>query len=419
MAISLHRPPRWLTGAILIPIAAALLIDALLSLAGVSVPRLGAVSFAVLGGVIAWCFHRTDHADAFSGAILRTLPTAVATLRFDGTIRSANPAMAHLLGAGPEDLGGVQMTERLEGFSGDLSGEVSDQRCEIVAAAGGREPVSISSNVLRDASGTPIGTVVVVRDLAEVVSLRKGLLLSGRLAAVGELAAGIAHEINNPLAYLRANLHLLRQHWQAVGGKLTVSTASPETMELLGEGEELIDESLEGVERAAAIVRDVRGLAHAGRSQWESADLNRLLDGVLRMAAPQLVPRARVEKCYASVPTVFCAPQELQQVFLNLVLNAGQAIQASGEIRVITECDGEDVIVRVEDDGCGIDPNVVGRIFDPFFTTKPVGTGTGLGLGIAYEIVRRHGGEITVESELGAGASFSVRLPVSADTIPD
>lgn len=416
-------PPRWLIGAIPVPIAVALLTDALLPLAGVQVPRLGAASFAVLGGVIAWCFRRYDHSllapDRFAGEILETLPTSVAMLWLDGTIRSANAAMARLLVGSTDPLGGVRLTDRLEGFSGDLAEEVSDQHCEIVAATGAREPVSISSSMLRDRRGTPIGLVVVARDLAEVVSLRKGLLLSGRLAAVGELAAGIVHEINNPLAYLRANLNLLRQHWQALGGKVMELATSPETSELLGEGEELIDESLEGVEHAAAIVRDVRGLAHAGRGQWESADLHRLLDGVIRMAAPQLTARASIEKCYASIPPIFCAPQELQQVFLNLVLNAGQAIQASGTIRVITERDRGAVIVRVEDDGCGIDSKVLGRIFDPFYTTKPVGTGTGLGLGIAYEIVRRHGGEITVESELGAGASFRVRLPVSADTLPD
>ena len=383
----------------------------------------GAASFAVLGGVIAWCFRRSDHSlltpDILAGEILETLPTSVAMLWLDGTIRSANAAMTRMLVGSSDPLDGVRMADRLEGFSGDLAEEISDQHCEIVSATGAREPVSISSSILRDRSGTPIGLVVVARDLADVVSLRKALLLSGRLAAVGELAAGIAHEINNPLAYLRANLNLLRQHWQALGGKVTELATSPETSELLGEGEELIDESLEGVERAAAIVRDVRGLAHAGRSHWESSDLHRLLDGVIRMAAPQLTARAGIEKCYASIPPIFCAPQELQQVFLNLVLNAGQAIQASGTIRLITERDSGAVIVRVEDDGCGIDSKVLGRIFDPFYTTKPVGTGTGLGLGIADEIVRRHGGEITVESELGTGSSFRVRLPVSADTIPD
>jgi two-component system NtrC family sensor kinase len=179
----------------------------------------------------------------------------------------------------------------------------------------------------------------------------------------------------------------------------------------------MIDESLEGVDRASAIVRDVKGLAHAGRGERAMADLNELLDGVLRMAAPQLRVTAVVEKNYGLIPLVACAPQELQQVFLNLVLNASQAIARSGTIRVRTEAQDRSVMVWIEDDGCGIEASLLDRIFDPFFTTKPVGEGTGLGLGIAHEIVRKHGGEITIDSKPGRGTVFGVRLPVRADTL--
>jgi signal transduction histidine kinase len=186
---------------------------------------------------------------------------------------------------------------------------------------------------------------------------------------------------------------------------------------LIAEGAEMIDESLEGVDRAAAIVRDVKGLAHAGRGERTVADLNELLDGVLRMAAPQLSLTAVVEKDYGVLPLVACAPQELQQVFLNLVLNASQAISHRGTIRVRTQAQSRNVMVCIEDDGSGIETDLLDRIFDPFFTTKPVGEGTGLGLGIAHEIVRKHGGEITIDSKPGRGSVFSVRLPVRADTL--
>jgi signal transduction histidine kinase len=179
----------------------------------------------------------------------------------------------------------------------------------------------------------------------------------------------------------------------------------------------MIDESLEGVDRASAIVRDVKGLAHAGRGERSMADLNELLDGVLRMAAPQLRVTAAVEKDYGLLPLVACAPQELQQVFLNLVLNASQAIADRGKIRLRTEAQGGSVMVRIEDDGRGMDADLLDRIFDPFFTTKPVGEGTGLGLGIAHEIVRKHGGEMTIDSKPGRGSVFSVRLPVRVDTL--
>jgi two-component system NtrC family sensor kinase len=234
---------------------------------------------------------------------------------------------------------------------------------------------------------------------------------------VGELAAGIAHEINNPLAYVRANLGLLRQHWETLGSHIEKSGESEQSEDLLAEGAEMIDESLEGVDRASAIVRDVKGLAHAGRGQRTTADLNELLDGVLRMAAPQLRGTAVVEKQYGALPLLLCAPQELQQVFLNLVLNAGHAIDGQGTITIRTKAEEDAIVVWIEDDGCGITPELVDRIFDPFFTTKAVGEGTGLGLGIAHEIVRKHDGEISVDSTPGQGAAFCVRLPVPADTI--
>ena len=167
------------------------------------------------------------------------------------------------------------------------------------------------------------------------------------------------------------------------------------------------------------IVRDVKGLAHAGRGERSVEDLNELLDGVLRMATPQLSVTAVVEKDYGQLPLIACAPQELQQVFLNLVLNASQAIVDRGMIRVRTEAQGGNVMVWIEDDGRGMDADLIDRIFDPFFTTKPVGEGTGLGLGIAHEIVRKHGGEITIDSKPGQGSVFGVRLPVRVDTLED
>jgi signal transduction histidine kinase len=242
-------------------------------------------------------------------------------------------------------------------------------------------------------------------------------MLSGRLAAVGEMAAGIAHEISNPLAFVRANLSLMREHWSSLGEQLEKGGRDPDASDLLAEGEEMLDESLEGVDRAAAIVRDVRGLAHGGVRERQAADLNQLLEGVLRIAAPQLRGRAMLEKEFRDVPPVWGTPQELQQVFLNLVLNAVQALGESGTIRISTGQQGKFVFACFEDDGCGMEPEIRERIFDPFFTTKPVGEGTGLGLGITYGIIRNHGGDISVESEPGRGSRFLVQLPVAADTI--
>jgi signal transduction histidine kinase len=277
-----------------------------------------------------------------------------------------------------------------------------------------RIPVSVASSDLRDRQGYLLGRVLVVRDLRDVAQLRSRLIMSARLAAVGELAAGIAHEINNPIAFVRSNLSQLASHWKTVKSEFEAAGRAGAQRDLLTEGEELIEESVEGVDRAAEIVRGVKGFSHAGQQVREPTDLNPLLEDVLRMAAAQLRGRATVERTYVELPPVSCVPQELKQVFLNLIVNAGQAIGDGGTIRIATEARGGFVTVRVEDDGCGIAPENLERIFDPFFTTKRVGEGTGLGLGIAYHIVRSHGGEIRVESEPGRGSRFRVRFPAAA-----
>ncbi len=412
---------RWLAVGIFSVLIAGSLTDGVLPALGVQLPRLGTAALTAIGGMIAWTFHRYGYSllapGTFADEILDTLRDGVALLRPDGRIRSVNGAMVSLLGSSVGRLDGSRLTDRIAGLPSDLSTELTERQCELISDSGGRLPVSVSSTLLRDKRGAAIGLVLVVRDLREIVSLRDRLTLSGRLAAVGQLAAGIAHEINNPLAFVRANLGMLRENWSTLEVMVEKATEPAESAVALAEGEELIDESLEGVDRAVAIVRDVMGLAHAGRGRREAADLNALLDGVLRIAAPQLRQRGRIEKRYGAIPPLLCEPQELQQVFLNLVVNASQAIEPTGTIRITTQSEGDWAVVCVEDDGSGISAELLERIFDPFFTTKPVGEGTGLGLGIAFEIVRWHGGDITVESQPGRGSRFRVRLPIHADTI--
>jgi len=411
---------RWVSIGIFVPLFVGSLTDGLLPLAGIQLPRLATASFVVPAAIVLWTVRRYGYSllapGDFASEILGTLPDGVALLRLDGSVRGANTAMLHLLGCGAQELLGVSMGERL-GEPLDLSGNGREQRCELRTFAGRRVPVAVASRLLCDRRGSPLGLVLVLRDLSEVVALRDRLLLSGRLAAVGELAAGIAHEMNNPLAFVRANLSMLRQNWGSLMAELEKEGASEAVAMLVAEGEELVDESLEGVDRAVAIVRDVRGLARGGSERTVLSDLHALIDGVLRMAAPQLRERIRIERNYGAIHPVRGAPQELQQVFLNLVLNAAQAIGEAGTIRIATELEGDCVVVHVEDDGCGIAAEHLERIFDPFFTTKPVGEGSGLGLGIAHGIVRSHGGEISVETRARGGSRFSVHLPVAADTL--
>lgn len=261
--------------------------------------------------------------------------------------------------------------------------------------------------VLADA-GRQIGRV------AERVRLHERLRQSQKLESVGQLAAGIAHELNNPMAYVRANLGALRREWNALSVAADKVGWPDELAGRVADCEELIDESLEGVDRAIAIVREVREFSHASETRIEPFDLNDLIEGALRVADAQRPSGVSVRYDGSVLPPIPCIPSQLGQVFLNLIVNAFQAMQSAGTLRIDTRCQGSRVAVCIEDDGPGIEPEVRSRLFDPFFTTKPVGQGTGLGLYISYEIVRAHGGEIRVESEPGHGARFEVLLPLSA-----
>lgn len=413
--------------ALLVPLTIGLVTDGVLPSLGVAFPHLGSTSICFLGLASAYSRQRFGHSvlvpTVFAEEILETLPGGVAMIRLDGRIRSANRGLGELVGCKPDELQNRSISEILSPPLETLIAETRHLECELTTLGAQQIPVALTASVLRDKVDLPIGVVLVIHDQREVSSLRNRLLLSGRLAAVGELAAGVAHEINNPLAYVRSNLNLLAHHWAEFRSSqqatdradplLDADEAKNRLVELLDEGDDLLTESLEGVDRASSIVKDIKGFAHAGPEKREPVDLNPLLESVLRIAAPQLAPGIRLATNLAPLPLIQCAPQQLKQVFLNLILNASQAIQDRGFILVESERAGDSVVIRVLDNGTGIAADVIDRVFDPFFTTKPVGEGTGLGLSISYEIVRRHGGEIVAASSGKDGSCFEVRLPVT------
>lgn len=412
---------RWALFAILVPLVVASLTDGILPFLGIQLPRLGTISLTCLCATIAWSIHRYGYSllvpGRFAPEILDALTDGVVLLRARGEIRVANRAMGELVGRDPQELVGCRVAELLPFLPSDPTRAI-DHLEGALNVQGQTIPVSVATSRLSDRSGFPIGVVLVLRDMREVAALRQRLVISGRLAAVGELAAGIAHEINNPMAYVRSNLGLLHQHWQTLGTSLAkhggpLAAGQPQVAELLIEGDELIEECLGGVDRVARIVRDVKNISHASARERELADMNRLIQRVLRVAATELRDRTRVETHLGELPAVACAPQELEQVLLNLVLNAHQAMEGGGRIRIATALEGREVVVYVADDGPGIPSEDQSRVFDPFFTTKPQGEGTGLGLSISYQIVRQHGGEITVTSQPPYGTTFCVRLPAA------
>jgi signal transduction histidine kinase len=421
-----RRQAAWIGAGILVPLTAGSITDGVLPYLGIHVVHLGTPSFVILGATVAWSLRRYGYTllvpAAYSGEIVETMRDGLVMLRLDGRIRTANSAMARLAGCSRQALAGMWIQDLLEPAPATGADAPPLFDCELRPMKGSPLPVSISTALLRNGQGEPCGTAALVRDQREVVSLRERLLLSGRMAAVGQLAAGVAHEINNPVAYVRANLVALRQHWTHLRDLIDTDDEAPnadrhkklqeEIEEILGEGLELIDESLEGVARTAAIVLGIREFSHAGSAVREPVQLNDVIEAAHRMAAPHLKHVAEIEVDYGVLPPVLCSSQEIQQVALNLLINAADAISELGRIRVSTRREGDWVRFLVSDDGDGIDPDSLDRIFDPFYTTKGVGEGTGLGLSISYEIINRHGGEIVVDSALGKGTTFAVRLPI-------
>jgi len=407
-----------LIGGMMIAMGVASFTDGLLPALGYQVPRMGVFAITLFACTVGWGFQRYGYSllapGVFASEILATLPDGVALLHRDGRIRYANRCIESFAGVEPGRLEGLPIEAVVAEVGVDPAEEIAERECTIHSDSGVDVPVAISTSRLNDKQGNPIGLVLIARDLREVANLRSRLVISDRLAAVGQLAAGIAHEINNPVAFVRSNLGALYQILDGVGSKIPAEIAA-ELQETLSEGHELIEESLDGIDRVAAIVRDVKGFSHAGDARPERVNLNLLLDAVVRVASPQIPAGCEIELHYTDIPEVRGSTQELQQVFLNLVVNATQAIQSGETIRMTTFREGDQVVTLVEDTGCGIAPDAIERIFDPFFTTKAVGEGTGLGLAISYQIILNHRGSLSVESELGQGTRFRVELPLHVD----
>ncbi len=237
------------------------------------------------------------------------------------------------------------------------------------------------------------------------------LVHSEKIKSLGQLVAGIAHELNNPIGFVHANLKLLDEYVQRLLDERARGADTTRTRRAI---ERLLSRSREGTERVKKIVEDLRVFSRADHAELQEANLNREIDRTLTLMEPRLKDGIRVVRDYSPLPTVRCHPGQLAQVFMNLVMNACDAMGRQGEIRVRTGKTAWGVRLEFEDDGPGIPPEARSRIFDPFFTTKPVGQGTGLGLSLSHGIVERHGGRIRVEDAASGGARFVVELPLEA-----
>jgi two-component system, NtrC family, sensor kinase len=263
----------------------------------------------------------------------------------------------------------------------------------------------------------------------ELQATQMQLIQREKLASVGQLVAGVAHELNNPIGFVYSNVGTLEDFVRRLRGMLDVYRDTPfpegERARFQSEWENRkIDYALkyvdsmiqgikEGAERARKIVRDLRVFARSQDDVWQAVDLHAELESSLTLLNHLLKDRVTVHRDLGDLPPVECVRSQIDQVFLNLLANAAQAISGPGAISIETRVEEGLAVVRIHDTGPGIAPDVIDRIFDPFFTTKPVGEGTGLGLSISYEILKKHGGDIEAESPPAGGAVFTVRLPLA------
>ncbi len=294
-------------------------------------------------------------------------------------------------------------------------------------------------------NSTVCGTVVTLHDQtearkmttkleqahADLKATQSQILQSEKMAAIGQLAAGVAHEINNPIGFVTSNLRTLGRYVAKLAGhiekqeEIITEFAADQAAEIIAQLrkkskldiiledlDDMQNESLDGLARVSKIVQNLKAFSRVDQAEFSNVDLNECFESTLNIVWNELKYTATVEKDLTPLPLVPCYPQELNQVFLNLLVNAGHAIGEKGVISIHSWQEEDMVCISISDNGCGIPEENLERLFEPFFTTKEVGKGTGLGLSISYDIIQKHGGEIEVDSKVGLGTTFTIRLPL-------
>jgi PAS domain S-box-containing protein len=390
--------------------------------------------------------------------IIQNMNSALLVVDAEGAITFANPTAGRILGA--EALPGRRIwdwfptTPREKVLIARTLGRGARFRgaeTVVTLADGSLVPIGISCAPLDGVDGSRLGAVAIFQDLSEIKGLQRQALQNEKLASIGQLAAGVAHEINNPMGFIHANLLQMAEYltdlkklWEQVQSlQEAVRSEDPQLIrarsQKLDRAAEEVDagfivsdfakavrESQEGSERIRHIVQDLRDFSRHDTGEQALADLNQCLDSTANIVWTMMKHSVVLKRDYEELPSLRCYPMQLKQVFMNLLMNAYQAIAErvggsgeTGEIRLRTRRRDAGIAIEVSDTGVGIPPENLGRIFDPFFTTKEVGVGTGLGLSTSFGIAQRHGGTIRVRSEVGEGSTFELFLPLERnDALP-
>lgn len=406
------------------------------------------------------------HSLALPEQLLDTLSEGVLTLDANNVITSSNRAARYMLGYSEAELIGQNLHSFLQAQRRDGSPYPAAESpfawlvrggafCLIEDIfwhkAGHALDVEITAN---PATADGRGAIVVFRDIAERKTsqstllkayqdldtlnqrLEKAhgqLLQNEKLASVGQLAAGMAHEINNPIGFVSSNLGSLEKHVHALlrlidyyavleteisfpADKLDALALLKQSIDfdyLREDVQDLLKESRQGVERVRKIVKSLKDFSREGTEyQWSETDLHHSLESTLDVLSREFGERCEIHRDYGDIPHVFCLASEINQVLMSVLLNAAQAIDEQGQIRIKTSREADRVHIDIHDTGCGITPEALQHIFDPFFSTKGVGSGSGLGLSVAYGSIQRHGGDITIESTPGEGTLVRISLPI-------
>ncbi|MCH9671316.1 MAG: PAS domain S-box protein [Gammaproteobacteria bacterium] len=402
------------------------------------------------------------------GRAIRQTPLGVVLTDSEQHIQYANPAFVRIVELPKEGVIGRKLSDLLHQIFGTeaatITGSTRDHRdnpAELkLRRATGERWVSARVSDLVSEGGTQSGRTLFVEDISArkqsdlalqakktelestITNLRdtqQKLIHSEKMASLGQLSAGVAHEINNPLSYVKSNMSTLsgyahsaikiieqyevyrlatidsvsKEHSLQLSGEIERHRETEDMPYLLEDLSVLLGETSDGIARVQEIVSGLRSFAHGDGATLEDMDINGCIEDSLKVVWNSIKYTCSLEKSLSDVPTVRANRGQMIQVLTNLFINASQAIDTKGVIQVVTELRGGNVEVRIRDDGCGVAEEDMQKLFTPFFTTKPVGSGTGLGLSISHSIIENHGGTIDVQSEVGAGTTFLIRLPVS------
>ncbi len=404
-----------------------------------------------------WAEEALEKSHELLATILANMPIGITLISKDKKIRRVNRAFVEMIGAENEEeiIGNVchpYTCPAQEGANPFLNlGQSVANSEEVLLTKDGREITVLKNAIQIDLEGeeglleTFIDITKRKRAEEEKRELKTQLFQSEKMASVGQLAAGVAHEINNPTGFINSNLKTLSDYQNDINGVIRqyrklveglkedqitdeYKDSISEQLEriralesevdidfILNDNLDLIKDCREGTERIKKIVIDLKDFAHPGEDKLKPADINKGIDSTLRVVWSELKYKAEVKKEFGALPLVNCYPQQLNQVFMNILVNAAQAIEEKGEIKIITKSLNGHVEIAISDTGSGIPKENLSKIFDPFFTSKDVGKGTGLGLNVAYNIIKKHNGTLNVQSEVGKGTTFTIKIPVERD----